>query len=408
MTATYEKPTASSLERAYECPTSCAIAVRVRSHGVHADRGNELHGYVEAVLAGHASKDAALAAVPSEWRQTAADLDWDALLDGYDRKTLGCEVAYAIDVTTGNVRELGRSLARAYPATAATELTGTVDLIGTLARCRRPCVTDLKTGMPTTACEDNWQMRFAAYAVHAATGAPEVVARLAYLAEDGGVRLDEHTFDAFDLTTFPADLLGLLSRLDKAAADVEAGRIVVSDGEHCKYCPAFASCPAKVGIVRQLVPEIAAMHDGAESLAHLTPQQVGVAWARFKELAPMVKKIDAALKEYVRAHPGEVVLPDGRIIAEYEKGRTSINGERAMALAREYGATQEEQQSCMRRAEWTELRACKPKVEKPPAKKRAAKTKALTPAAAGVMAEAIEAALDDGLVQPFLKEGEVT
>ena len=364
----YDKPTASSLERAYECPSSCAIQVRVHSSSGYADAGTDKHAFVEAVLAKHKPIAEALADVPLESRQTCADLDWDTLLDGIDRTTIRCEVAYAIDAATGGVRELGQSLGRNYPKTSETEICGTIDIVAVLAD-GRAIVEDLKTGQPTTPCAENWQMRFAAYAVHIATGALEVVARLSYLDEDGKVRHDEHVFDAFDLADFADELGRILRRIAKAAEEIAAGKLVVNKGDWCKYCPAFASCPAQVAIVRNLVHELTSM-DGL-SLEHLSPEQVGVAWARFKELAPMVKKIDAALKDYVRAHPNEVVLPDGKIVREIEKGKTSINGERALALAREYGATPEEQASCVRRAEWTELRACLPEGAK---KKRAKKS----------------------------------
>ena len=88
----YDKPTASSLERAYECPSSCAIQVRVHSSSGYADAGTDKHAFVEAVLAKHKPIAEALADVPLESRQTCADLDWDTLLDGIDRTTLRIHV----------------------------------------------------------------------------------------------------------------------------------------------------------------------------------------------------------------------------------------------------------------------------------------------------------------------------
>lgn len=358
------KPTASSLERAHECPASCAIPTRVSSSGEAAERGTQIHAYVEAILMRHSSRDAALETVSPEWRETCARLDIDKLLDGVDRETVRCEVAYGLDTSTGRVVVLGESLGRAYPATAPHVITGTVDIVGRMVdEDGRVVVQDIKTGQPTTKCEHNWQMRFAAACAMAARNVPEVLARLSYVAEDGSVTHDWHSFDAFDLSTFAGELEGVLARIEKAAHKVSLGVVEVSKGEWCRYCPAFSACPAQVALVRAMVPDIAALNDAAGSLEHLTPGQVGVAWQRFKDLAPLVKRIDAALKEYVRAHPGEVALPDGKVLVEIEKGRSSLNAERAMALAIKYGATPEEQLECMRRAEWTEIRAVKPKGE---------------------------------------------
>ena len=150
----WEKPTASSLERCNGCPTSCAIPIRVSWTSEHARRGSELHGYIEAVLEGHRTREDALAIVPAEWRETAARLDWDALLAGYDRSTIHMESSYAIDTGTGEIRFLGRSLGRKYPTTNDAEIVGTSD-IGGNGTDDIPITTDVKTGQPTTSCREN-------------------------------------------------------------------------------------------------------------------------------------------------------------------------------------------------------------------------------------------------------------
>jgi hypothetical protein len=193
------------------------------------------------------------------------------------------------------------------------------------------------------------------------TGAEAVVARLAYIDAKGGVTIDEHVFDAFDLADFVDTLRSIIARVDEARAQVAAGEVRASRGEWCKYCPAFNACPAQVGLVRALVPELAELES---MIATLTPAQAGIAWSRLKDLAPLVKRVEDALKAYVRAHPGEVALPDGRVVMEIAQGRDSVNGERALAIAREYGASDDELQACIKRNEWTALRAVKPKKDK--------------------------------------------
>ena len=354
----WEKPTASSLERCNECPTSCAIPIRVSSTDDAAKRGSALHGFVEAVVAGHHAWTEAIAIVPAEWRETASRLDWDALLDGYDRTTLQMESAYAIDAATGKVRLLGRSLDRHYPATAATEIVGTSDIDG-MGLDGVPTCSDLKTGQLTTWCKENWQMRFHAYVQHKLHNAAEVRARLTYVREDGSIFHDEHLFEACDFADFLDDLRNVIARIEAAANDVHRGVVKVSEGSHCAYCPAYQSCPAKTAMLRQLVPDLEGI-DAA--IATLTVEQAAIVWEKFKNLEPLVKRLSSALKEYARTHV--VTLSNGQVLTEIEKGRTSINGERALALARELGARDEDLASCVRQSTWTQIVATGSKTKK--------------------------------------------
>jgi len=348
---TWEKPTASSLERSDECPTSCAIPIRVSSTGEWAKRGSALHGFVEAVVAGHQEWTQAIAIVPAEWRETASRLDWDALLAGYDRATLEMEGAYAIDTATGKVRLLGRSLDRNYPETSATEIVGTNDIEG-MGLDGVPTCSDLKTGQLTTWCRENWQMRFHAYVQHKMHNAAEVRARLTYVREDGSIFHDEHLFEACDFADFLDDLRDVIARIHAASKDVAVGAVKVNEGEWCRYCPAYQSCPAKTAMLRQLVPELERI-DAA--IATLTVEQAAIVWEKFKNLEPLTKRLSSALKEYARTHV--VTLSNGQVLAEIEKGRTSINGERALALARELGAREEDLASCVRQSTWTQIMA---------------------------------------------------
>jgi len=358
------KPSVSSLERAWECPASCAIRTQVHSTGGGAIRGDRIHDFAEHVLSGYETRDAALAKVPVEYRQTCADIDWSALVGDIVTASIRCEVAYAVDAATGNVRELGVGLKRAYPESSETEIVGTNDVEGLLLS-GVPVVQDIKTGQPVTAAKDNWQIRYHAYVQYIRTGAPVVVGRLAYIAEDGNVTLDSHAFDAFELDDFPSQLRGVFARIAKAVEEVRSGLVVVSEGPHCRYCGCFASCPAKVGMIRSLAPALGEMAAEAGEFAELTPQRVGEIWMRFKELQPMVKRIDEALKEYVRSRaPGEVVQPDGKVLTDVVSGKDYVKGDRALALARKCGATDKELAECVERTEWRSMRAVAPKKTK--------------------------------------------
>jgi len=345
----FDKPTASSLERAVACPASCAIPVRVRASSDAASRGNEIHGFIEAVLAGHKTREAALADVPLEWRGTCAALDWDALVGDLVPGTVRVESAYALNYVTGAVRFLGSSLGRNYPPTGENEIVGTSDIDGEHVE-GLPAVDDVKTGQPTTECRKNWQMRFHAFVRHKLTGEPDILARLKYVGENGAIRVDGHLFEPFDHVDFLSDLGAAMQRIREVKLDA----LQVFPGEHCRYCPAYLSCPAKTALTRALVPEL----DSIDRLVgEMTVEQIAAAWVKLEAIKPLVKRLDAAMKDAARSQTIE--LPDGRVLREIEKGRSSIVGERALALAEKYGAPPDELAECLRRATWTEIRACK-------------------------------------------------
>lgn len=349
----FDKPTASSLERVAACPASAAIPVRVRASSTHAERGSEIHGFIEATLAKHETREAALAAVPIEWRGTCAALDWETLTGDLDPKSIHCESAFAVDYVAGSARLLGRSLGRNYPKTPDEEVTGTCDIDAMHLDGETPVVADAKTGLAVTPCAENWQMRFQSYAKHRTTGAPDVLGRIAYIAENGAVRLDEHLFEPPD----HADTLDGIADIFRRVKEVRLDQLQVFPGEWCLYCPAYLACPAKTALVRQLAPELESID---QLVQEMTTQQIGAAWERLEQIKPLVKRLDAALKDAARSQI--ITLPDGRVLREIEKGKSSINGERALALAQKYGAPAEELAECTRRSTWTEIRATKAKV----------------------------------------------
>ncbi len=362
---------ASGLARVTECPSSVAIAIQIGTTSDAADRGTEKHGFIEAVLSGHKSREDALADLSDESRATCAALDWVGLLEGILPEGRRCEVAYSIDTISGDVRELGVGIGRKYPSELpAHEVPGTLDLEGMCGS--RPIVVDFKTGQRVTDCASNKQMQFAAYVAHARTGAEEVVARLTYIDEDGSIFHDEHVFDSFDLITFPAELRDVLANVERAKAVVAAGKVKVSKGEWCRYCPAFDACPAQVALVRSLVPELATIE---AAVATLTPEQAGAAWAKWKEIAPMVERVESALKDLAKNNLPDrlpedgmftpLVLPDGRGVYAREKSGASFSAKRALELLESYGARPEEIASCTSSYSYVELRAKKfPKQKK--------------------------------------------
>ena len=163
---------------------------------------------------------------------------------------------------------------------------------------------------------------------HVIHTAPEVRARLSYVREDGSVWHDEYLFEASDFADFLDDLRSLIARIAESFNDFQRGVVKVNEGSWCQYCcPAYQSCPAKTAVLRQLVPTIESIE---QAVAFMTSEQAAIVWERFKNLAPIVKRIDKALKEYARTH--EVVLSNGQVLAEVDCGRTNISGRTCVCL----------------------------------------------------------------------------
>lgn len=346
----FDKPTASSLERAAACPASCAIPVRVRASSSAAERGNEIHHFIETVLAKHDTRENALAKVPIEWRGTCAALDWGALTADMEPSSLEAESAYALNYVDGRARLLGRSIGRNYPKTPDEEITGTNDIEGMHANGITPIIADVKTGQPVTACRENWQMRYHAYVQHRIVESPDVIARVLYVQENGAVTIDEHAFDPAD----HADTLDGISDIFRRIKEVRLDELQVFPGDWCKYCPAYLACPAKTALVKSLAPELESID---QLVQEMTVEQLGAAWAKLEQIKPLVKRIDAALKDAARTQV--ITLPDGRVLKEIDSGKNVIKGEQALALAERYGAQPEELAACVYRSEWSYIKAVK-------------------------------------------------
>ena len=327
-------PSASAHERVIACPASHALP-QVHTTGAHAQRGTEIARYIRLVVGGASVEDAASTVDVEAWRETCRNLDWRRLVG--DLSDVHGETAYALDTATSAVRVLGSNLGRNYPPTSATELVGTSDLEG-VRLDGVPVVIDVKTGREVTPVAWNAQIRFFALVRHLLTGAPEVEGRIAYVAEDGSVRLDCHVFDVFDLETHGDELAELPARISRARELVVLGDVPpVSSGSHCRYCPAKPACPRYTALAREMVSEVTAIRD---RLAAMSPEEQGEAWAKLRDVKALVDDIDHALKELAAQHP--IPLPNGQTVKAISVTTSRFVQADAIALLKVKGATEEE------------------------------------------------------------------
>lgn len=308
--------TGSGVERHALCPAS-AVLPRVETISDDAERGKAIHAFLEAV--NRDGREKALAAVPDDLRAACEALDTSRLPT--DPARFAAEVAFAYDTVSGKARELGRGIGRRYDV-APTEIAGTADVIALLDD-DGVYVSDFKSGWSRrTAAKDSLQLRFYALAAARAYGRTRAVVQVIRVFEDGETWTDEATLDAFDLDAFALDLGALASQIEGDrklyAEGVEPQQV---EGSHCRWCPAFARCPAK-----------AALLAGPPSL-EITPEGAAAAYAKLRLYKEAVERAESILKDYARQHP--IPLPDGQVYGVRYDATRSIDGKVAASTLRD-------------------------------------------------------------------------
>lgn len=326
-------PTASSLERAIECPASVCLP-QIFSGGVDAERGSAIGAFCRNILAGETYDTAIDRVQRADWRATCQALDFKSICG--DLSSVRAEVAYGVQPANMLARELGLNLGRKYPALLPMEFAGTNDLEGVSGGIDVVC--DLKSGREVTACSANPQMKFHALARYLVTGAAEVEARLLYVRTDGRVFPDRHRFTAFELDSFADQLVDLMHRLERARASLAQGEVLtVSSGRWCAYCPAYSACPAKISLARAMLPELRRI---GSDIPIITSEEAGAAWLVCAEAEKMAKAVREQLKGMARQKP--LRTRPGKIVREIYSHSTEFAQGEAIKLLRELGATQEQ------------------------------------------------------------------
>lgn len=308
-------PTGSGLYRAEMCPPCCALP-QVASDSPDARRGHICHGFLEMVP--KVGPDKALAQVPDEFRATCAVIETDGL--PLDPEVYRQEVTYAFDLATGQARVLGVGLGRDYTGAKSSEAVGTIDVDGILgADTDLPGPLDLYDykfdGFDSTAPkpEVNPQLLFAALCASRVTGIPGARLTLIHIRPDGTHWKESAEVGAFELDDFEDRLRTIIGKVRDAEGLVARGLTPnVRQGSWCRYCPAAASCPAVLGLIRAAAGEperVLALQPGdtAESLARtITPDIAATAYERMRKVEAALKVAKSALYLYAQEHPFEI------------------------------------------------------------------------------------------------------
>jgi len=327
---------ASGAVRVIRCAAS-AILPQVHSSNPHSERGTSLHEFVRAVLTG-TPVERALATIEPEHRATAEHIQWSKI--GRDLSEVRSEVSYAVDVRARSARTLGLNIQRAYHKFNVTEdeIAGSDDVEGTRLD-DVPVIGDLKFGYQRVApCSENAQMMTYVLARALITGAPEVEGRIWYVAPDGSVWTDSHTFDTFELDGFADELEDAFDEV-RAAKRVylAGGQLSVSTGDWCRNCDSLSACPAYNRLARSMLgdmTELEARIDG------LTLEEGGAAWRKAEQVDTILKRVWAALEAKARQEP--LPLGEGKCVREITYPQSRFDREAALLMLKARGVTDAE------------------------------------------------------------------
>lgn len=291
-------PTFSALERALACPAS-EVLPHVDSTSDWALRGTAVHHFIDGAMI--TDRETALEHCPEEYRELCEAIPIDEL-----PTNVSSEVAFAIDVRTGLCRRLPNGEChRDYSDATEDEVVGTLDAVGIGAM---GYVGDFKTGRSVTYPSRNPQLLAGALALTRAYQLSECKVEAIYVRE-GSVYRQSATVDAFELSEFLLRLVHMREVLDQWWVDLDDGATVtladVTAGSHCRYCPAFASCPAQQHLGLQMVD--GTMAKTVEGWCGLIDEENAVdAYAKYLAMRTLTNRVADIVKAYAKEHPIDV------------------------------------------------------------------------------------------------------
>lgn len=305
--------TASAVERALACPGSFALP-EARTTNAYAEEGT----------ANHAEHEQAIEAGVID--EPIARILGDAA------RTVRAEVKVAFDVSSGQGRILGYGSDRGYVDLAPFEIPGTLDLLAYDAE--RVYVGDHKLHALVTPARSNLQIGFGALAAARALGKEEATVFISY--EHG--RPDVATLDMVELDAIAWRLRGIHGAVASQKARRARGELVeVSEGRHCKHCPAIHACPAKVALIKRLANGGEA--NELELMMPLSSSTARAAYDRIQQADNVLKRAKAALYAYASETP--IPLGDGRFFGRHTKrGTESLDGRIAQEVVRQFAGDQ--------------------------------------------------------------------
>ena len=284
----------SELPRLAICPTSAALP-RIDRVTARSERGSVVHAFLADYLR---DGDEAYKSVPEAYRSDCHAIDVSRLPVGVG--TVAVEV------------KLDRK-----------GMTGTADVVGLTDSA--VVVIDWKTGWADQApAREHRQLLWYAIAAAEKHGMREAIISITRIRDDGRVWTDIATLDCFDLDAAAADIDEVIRRANQANAGDK-----VTTGDHCKYCPAFANCPATKAVVGLLATDPRMVDE--EVRLDLTPSNAARAWDRIKLAERVIDDAKVALKTFAET-VGPFTLDNGNVVGPVETTRRAIDATLAQSV----------------------------------------------------------------------------
>jgi Protein of unknown function (DUF2800) len=293
--------TASAMQRAVACPLSYHLP-QIRETTALAEAGTSRHAEVETALRAYRNGDAE--ALEHYDPRLAAVVHQNVV---HRDLVHSIERALIVDVEAMTVRDLGESQNRNYGELGPYEIPVTVDCVLT-DHAGRPTVIDWKSRQRVASPHHNWQIKVQVLAVWLLFDKPRsMTGAVVYLDNWHG---DWAHFLAESIEEIAVDAAAALARVRRATAESTPHK-----GEWCDYCPAAASCPANLAIVRAALPDDAML----ARIDALSDSDAGELVPKIKLLQSTIERAREVLES--RAKRTGLPLPNGKVwrLSEYEK-----------------------------------------------------------------------------------------
>lgn len=302
--------TASRIEMAKRCPGSFTVK-HSSTREAFAEDGTKRHAEDEAAI----GRGEVPLALTERWPLIE---EWRA------------EVAFAYDVSTGEARELGVGIGRAYEAfnLRPYEVTGTADVVGRSAT--QLVIVDKKGHEKATAAARNPQVRFLGMAAAVAYERAEV--DIAIRQEIGP--LDVATIESFDFAVIHDDVKRTLLDVNRAIIDAQAGKPVrFETGRQCRWCDGFDDCPKQRELATTVSNGIVPLR--VESMIPFERDEDATAgYELLQQIGILHKRLKASI--IARAKERPIPVGDGKVYGFVTKeGDLEIDGDIAYEVIRE-------------------------------------------------------------------------
>lgn len=233
----------------------------------------------------------------------------------------GAEVAFALNVLTGEARQLPADVDRSNLPRGPGEVVGILDRI--TIEPHRVVIRDYKSGFGFGVAPPAENLQLAFYAVAAARVHRRSAARveIEYLDRDGAVVGAD--LDALDLAAAFARIRAIYEAASRPSP-------AVVTGDHCSMCPCIARCPAYTTLALAVAQGVLPA-DGP--VLEISPATVASGWPRIKAFKKLLGEVERAYRAYAAMEP--VRLPNGKWLGQVQKPEDEIDGAVAMKVLRE-------------------------------------------------------------------------